>query len=318
MIGLAAAGPARRVAASGVDQADHVAASRRLAPAHVPPDGDTVAEHAGKVAILAATRAPRSLERRASVGAAPADAAVRRTVHHVLPGAQAAAAFVHCRHVNPATALQVAGDLDVADEAGVEWYQVPSSTVIGVDHIQCAAPNVEIVVGDIHPPVEGAARVVVHPHALAVIAAAAVSADSGGPSDAVRRGPEANALAAAAGRQVAGKPHAQARVVHHDRVAKVGAMAHAKRLPGVPGNPVISRVGKATVADAGTAAVIVVDDPGVIGATPFHALRLRHFGRRAVREDDVHVGAADEQRLWQQALDQPGDCAGVGCIFIGI
>ena len=36
---------------------------------------------------------------------------------------QAAAPLVHRRHVNPATALQVAGDLDVADEAGVEWHR---------------------------------------------------------------------------------------------------------------------------------------------------------------------------------------------------
>ena len=150
------------------------------------------------------------MEGRPGVDAGPSDAAVGRAVHHVLPGGQATAAFVHRRHVNPATALQVAGDLDVAEEAGVEWTGRPSGAVVGVDDVECAAVDGEVVVGDIHPPVEGAGRVVVDPHALAVVADAVVGARSGSPGNAVRRGPEADALAAAAGRQVAGEPHTQA------------------------------------------------------------------------------------------------------------
>ena len=72
----------------------------------------------GKVAVKLHARAPCSAG--PSVDARPSDAAVGRAVHDVLAGGQAAAALVHRRHVNPATALQVACDLDVADEAGVE------------------------------------------------------------------------------------------------------------------------------------------------------------------------------------------------------
>ena len=139
-----------------------------------------------------------------------------------------------------------------------------------------------------------AGRVIVHPHRLAIAAAGVVRARAGSPGDAVGRCPQAHTLAAAAGRQIAGEPHAQVRVVHDDRVAEVGAMPATKRLTGVPGNPVIGRVGEAAVAAARSAAVVVVDDPGVVGAAPFHALRLGHFGKAAVREDNINVGAADE------------------------
>src|SRR5439155_15812207 len=106
-------------------------------------------------------------------------------------------------------------------EAGVKLDSGPGGAVVGVDDVEGAAPNVEVIVGNVHPPVEWAGQIVVHPHALAVIRAAVVRARAGCPGDAVGGGPQADALAAAAGRQVAGEPHAQARVVHHDRVAEV-------------------------------------------------------------------------------------------------
>jgi hypothetical protein len=164
--------------------------------------------------------------------------------------------------------LHVASDLDVADEAGVQWHLVPNGAVIGVEYIQRAASNVEIVERDVHPPVEGAARVVVHPHARAIKATAAGRTGVGGPGDTVGGGPETDALAAAAPRQVAGEPLAQARVVHHDRVTKVSAVAGAQRLAGVPRSSVIGRVGETGVANARSAAVVVVDDPGVVGPAP--------------------------------------------------
>ncbi len=136
--------------------------------------------------------------------------------------------------------MQVAGDLNVANEAGVELHWRPSGTVVGVNDVECAATDVEVVIGNVHPPVVRAGWVVIHPHARAVVGRAVVRARTGGPGDAIRRSPQANALGSAAGRhQVAGKPHAQVRVVHHDRVAQVGAVAGAKGQAGVPGGSVI-------------------------------------------------------------------------------
>ncbi|PYI48437.1 MAG: hypothetical protein DMF11_03520 [Verrucomicrobia bacterium] len=203
--------------------------------------------------------------------------------------------------------MQVAGNLDVADEAGVELRLRPCGAVVGVSDIECAAPDVEVIVGNVHPPVEGAGRVVVHPHRLAVVAAAVVRAGAGGPSDAVGRGPHANALAAAAGRQVAREPDAQARIVHHDGVAVVGAVAGAEGLARLPCGSVIGRVGETGVAAAGSAAVVVVDDPGIVRSAPFHALRLSHLGICAVRKHNIYVGAADEQRRGQQVLNPLGE-----------
>ena len=174
--------------------------------------------------------------------AGPGDAAVGRAKHFVLPDGQAPASLEHRRHVNAPTALQVPGDLDVADKGYVDLRQRPSGAVIRVDHVQRAVVDGEIVVGNVHPPVEGAGRVVVHPHTLAVVVGAAVGTGPGAPGDAVSGRPKADALTAAAGRQVAGEPHAQARVVHHDRVAEVSPVAGTKRLASVPGGPVISRV----------------------------------------------------------------------------
>src|SRR5947209_934485 len=183
--------------AAGCPVQENVAAvGSWLAPTHVPPDGG---EGESKVA---GSCTPGALQRRAHVYTRPGDAAVRRAVHHVLTCGQAAAALVHRGYVNPATALQVAGDLDVANEAGVELHLRPGGTVVGVGDVKCAVVDGEIVVGDVHPPVEGTGWVVIHPHALAVVGGAVVRACTGGPGDAVGRGPQADALAAAAGCKV--------------------------------------------------------------------------------------------------------------------
>ena len=85
-------------------------------------------------------------------------------------------------------------------------------------------------------------------------------------------------------------------VVDYDRIAEVGAVAGAKGLAFMPGDPVIGRVGEAGVATAGGAAVVVVDDAGVVGAAPFHALRLGHFGiSYRFWNDDINIAAADKQ-----------------------
>src|SRR5262249_45056762 len=159
--------------------------------------------------------------------------------------------------------------------------------VVGVDDVKRATVDCIVVIGNVHPTVEGARRVVVHPHTLTVVAGAVVGAGPRGPSDAIRRRPHADALTATAGRQVASEPQTQARVVYDDRIPKVGAVAGAQRLAGVPCGPVIGRVREAGVATARSATVVVVNDPGIIGAAPFHALRLGHFRKRAIGEYDV-------------------------------
>src|SRR5262249_55245287 len=107
---------------------------------------------------------PRALQCRAYVYTRPAHTAVARAVHHVLARGQAATALVHRCHVNPATSLRVASDLDITDETGVELHGVPGGAVIGVNYIQRAAPDVEVVIGYIHPTVDRAGQVVVPPH----------------------------------------------------------------------------------------------------------------------------------------------------------
>src|SRR6266853_1955023 len=97
---------------------DVAAVCSRLAPTHMPPDGR---EGQSKVA---GSCTPGALQRRAYVYTRPANTAVGRAVHHVLARGQAATALVHRCHVNPATALQVAGNLYVADETGVELVDV--------------------------------------------------------------------------------------------------------------------------------------------------------------------------------------------------
>ena len=74
-------------------------------------------------------------------------------------------------------------------------------------------------------PVEGAGGVVVDTARLAVVAAAVVRAGAGRPGDAVGRGPDAHALAAAAGGEEDGDPLRMRLVVDDDRVAEAGAVA---------------------------------------------------------------------------------------------
>src|SRR6476660_7971281 len=129
--GTGADGVATRAAGCPVEE-DVAAIGSRLAPTHMPPDAG---EGEGKVA---GSCTPGALQRRTHIYTGPADAAVGRAVHHILAGGQAAATLVHRRYVNPATALQVAGDLDVADKTGVELHDGPSGAVVGVDDVECA------------------------------------------------------------------------------------------------------------------------------------------------------------------------------------
>jgi hypothetical protein len=172
------------LATGGVVKADHAAVDRRLTPAHVPPNASVaVVEHAREIVGISSAR---SLKARPGVGARPSDTTIGRAVHDILAEGETAAALVHRRYVNTATALQVTGDLNIADEGSIELHRRPSGAVIRVRDVQCAAPHTDVVVRDVHSPVEGTGCVVIHPHTLAIIIGAVVRARASGPGDAIR------------------------------------------------------------------------------------------------------------------------------------
>jgi hypothetical protein len=69
---------------------------------------------------------------------------------------EATAAFIHTCDVHNPVARKVAGDLNVADETGVDRYRaVPGIPIIaGIGNEKGAATDVEVVPGNIHPSKE--------------------------------------------------------------------------------------------------------------------------------------------------------------------
>src|SRR5436190_16247840 len=153
--------------------------SGRLTPALVPPVGTAIGKHAGEVARSGDARPGKA---GAGVGVGPGVAAVGGPVDEVHVGVgEATAAFVHAGDIDVACG-QVAGDLDVADEGGagsdLSLVGPGRSVVSGVLDVDALASS-EIVPGNVHAAKEGAARVVVGPAGLAVVATAAVNAKVG-------------------------------------------------------------------------------------------------------------------------------------------
>src|ERR1700682_5150437 len=151
--------------------------SGRLTPALVSPEATAIGKHLGEVADSADARPGKA---GAGVGVDPGVAAVGGSEHEVVVGVgEATAAFVHAGDVHVACG-QVTGDLDIADEgsAGGNLSRVgPSPAVVGgVAEEEGAAPDSEVVPGNVHPPKEWATRVVVGPARLAVVLAAGVNA----------------------------------------------------------------------------------------------------------------------------------------------
>src|SRR5213596_809655 len=95
---------------------------------------------------------------------------------------EAPASLVHAGDVHVARD-QVAGDLDVADEgrAGGDLSRVgPGETVVsGVANEECATPNIEVVPGNVHPPIEWRGCVVICPARLSVVIIVIVNAVMG-------------------------------------------------------------------------------------------------------------------------------------------
>src|SRR4029450_10364466 len=91
--------------------------------------------------------------------------------------------LVHGGQVHVARDL-VDGDLDVADETGVDRYRgVPGRPVVaGIGHKQGTATDSEVIPGNVHPVGKGRGRVVVDHARIAVVAAAGVNTEMGAAS----------------------------------------------------------------------------------------------------------------------------------------
>jgi hypothetical protein len=195
-----------------------------LAPAHVPPVSGT-GVHTGEVARI---RTVRAYEGEAGVGIGPGVAAVGGPEDEVVTVEVAVATIlVHAGDVHVAVAPQVTGDLDVADEgaaAGNLYRGVPRGAAIrGVAFEQGAPTDIEIVPGNVHPPEEGRAGVVVGPARLSVVLGVVVNAKVGPAS---RRGVPwsgglvpAEALSAAGSIEPHSEPSASGFVVQTNGVA---------------------------------------------------------------------------------------------------
>src|SRR5882757_1661566 len=97
---------------------------------------------------------------------------------------ESSTAFVHARDVDVAIG-PVAGDLDVADEGGAGGQLSllgPRDTVVSGVADEQATAAIEIVPGDVHPPVEGRGRIVVGPARLSVVLGVAMNAVVMGPA----------------------------------------------------------------------------------------------------------------------------------------
>src|SRR6202795_2557238 len=150
--------------------------SGRLTPALVSPEATAIGKHLGEVADSGDARPGKA---GAVVGVGPGVAAVGGSEDEVDVGVgEATAAFVHGGDVHVACG-QVTGDLDITDEgsAGGNLLHVgPSRAVVSrVAEEEGAAPDSEVVPGNVHPPIEWATRVVVGPTRLAVVARTGVN-----------------------------------------------------------------------------------------------------------------------------------------------
>src|SRR6266576_6439614 len=203
----------------GIDEANYVIVRGRLAPAHVPPVGGAVI-HTGEVARIGAVRA---CERGPGVGVGPGVTAVGGPVHEIVTVEVAVATIlVHGGEVHVARDL-VSGDLDVADEAGVDRYWgMPGGPVItGVGDAERPAPYIKIVPGNIHAAKEWRRWVVVRIARIAVVVVVVVNAEMGPASRVKRSGGlvAAQALAAARGVEPHCEPDAGWLVVQKNRIA---------------------------------------------------------------------------------------------------
>src|SRR5450432_2129926 len=197
--------------------------SGRLTPALVSPVATAIGKHLGEVAD---SRDARPGKDGAGVGVGPGVAAVGGSEDEVVVVVgEATAAFVHAGDVHVACG-QVTGDLDIADEgsAGGNLSRVgPSRAIVGgIADEEGAAPDTEVVPGNVHPPIEWAARVVVGTAGLAVVLGVVVNAIVGPASRVHGIGGlvPAEALTAAARVEPDGEPGSGWAVVQNNGVAK--------------------------------------------------------------------------------------------------
>ena len=289
-------------AVRGVDVVDDfVRTDGRLTPAGLAPDRRDRREVASPAGRAAGDREGRAHRRRS-----PAGAAVGRAVHVVaLPGVACFAAVLVLRdEEHDAFGVGAAGQLDVAPEARVHSHgRAPAGSVVGVGDLQRAPAAGEVVERDVHPPVVGAFGVVVDPHRLTVVGRAFVDAGADAPGFRARRGPKPDALAPAAGGQIAREPLFQLLVVDDDRVAVVGPMAGERRGRTEAGEAFAPvgrdrRSGVVRRAFFGAPRVVVGDDYR-FSVAPDEALGLGDVGIGFGARDDVDVAAGEGARAEQ-------------------
>src|SRR4029077_6425789 len=103
---------------------------------------------------------------------------------------------IHPRNVNVAC-YQIAGDLNVSDEAGSAKREIhrgtPGDTVVSRSHDRDWRPGIgKVVKGDVHPPVERRSGIHVAPArlAVAIVSGSVGNAGANGPGDAAVRSEE--------------------------------------------------------------------------------------------------------------------------------
>src|SRR5450432_2667454 len=293
--------------------------SGRLTPALVSPEATAIGKHAGEVADSDDARPGKG---GAGVSVGPGGAAVGGPEDEVVVVVgKATAVFVHAGDVDVARG-QVTGDLDIADEgsAVAHCYRgAPSHTVVSrAANEEAAAPDTEVVPGNVHPPIEGATRVVVGPARLAVVLAGGVNAIMG-PARRIRRIGglvTAEALSATARVEPGGEPGRGGAVVQNDGVAKgtgERALAAAVGDTGEGGSAVTGDRYTGEIAGGGASRIVVGDDHlvGVIWISRSVGLRLDSARRGLGAGDQVDVRAAKGQGR-QRILDNVGNIEGRG------
>ena len=153
----------------------------RLTPALVPPVAAVSGKHLGEVAHSCYTR---SGERCAGIGVAPGTTAIGGFKDQVrVVVRETTAAFVHPRNVYGPAARQVARDLHVADKGSLGAYHrraAPSRASISRRNDKDVRVGlIKVVPGNVHPPEERRAGIVIHPARLAVVTTVIVNAEMG-------------------------------------------------------------------------------------------------------------------------------------------
>src|ERR1044071_1278991 len=279
---------------------DDMVVSSRFTPAFVSPEATAIGKHTGEVADSSNAWSGKA---RTSIGVGPGVAAVSGSVNEIAIGVgEATAAFVHAGDVNIARS-KVAGDLDITDEgsASRNLSRVsPSHAIIGgIAEEEGTRCNIEVVPGNVHPPIEWATRVIVGPTRLPVVLTVAVNAIMGPASRAhgISGLVPTKALTAAATVKPDGEPCSGRAVVQNNGVAKgigKGALVAGRSDAGEGVSPIGGDRYTGEIAGGGASRIVVRDDDlvGIIWVSGSVRLRLDNVRRCLGASYEVDVRSA--------------------------